>query len=380
MDLTVRRSIAALGCAGAILISGCESPPAPAVTPQPRADGVHVVFPEASPQLARLVIEPAAATDTVAANVPGRLIWDENRTVRIYPSFAGRVVRILAQVGDRVAAGQPLAEFASPEFGQAQADTRRAETDLIAAERNLKRMRELHEGGVAAQRELHAVEAEHARAETELTRTRARVQLYGGGSAINQSYLLRSPIPGVVVERNLNPGQEARPDQLVANAPPLFVVTDPTHLWVMLDAREKDLPLLRRGLAIDLRSATFGRETYQARIEQVADFIDPQARTVKVRGSVANLDRHLKAEMFVTAVVHGEAPAGVAVGAGAVFLSGDRHFAFVEREARRFERVVVTVGEESAGKVSVLTGIRPGDRVVVDGALLLQQILQRAGG
>src|SRR6185369_2264294 len=100
--------------------------------------------------------------------------WNEDKTVRVYTPFAGRVGRILAQPGERVRAGQPLAEIASPDFGQAQAETRRAQGDFALAQQNLARVKDLHQNGVAPAKDLHTAEAEFARAESELKRTQAR--------------------------------------------------------------------------------------------------------------------------------------------------------------------------------------------------------------
>ena len=85
-----------------------------------------------------------------ATQLNGRVTWNEDKTVRVFTPFAGRVERILAQPGQSVAKGQALAVIASPDFGQAQADSRRAEGDYALSEKNLARVRELEQNGVAA--------------------------------------------------------------------------------------------------------------------------------------------------------------------------------------------------------------------------------------
>src|SRR5262249_45751823 len=157
----------------------------------------------------------------------------------------------------------------SPDFGQAQADARRAETDFALSEKSLARVRELEENGVAPRKELQSAEADHARARAELQRARGRVRLYGARSdSIDQAYTLSSPITGLVVERNINPGQELRPDQMLGN-PALFVVTDPEYLWVILDANERDLPAIKLGQIITIRSPVYRDEDFSARVEAI---------------------------------------------------------------------------------------------------------------
>ena len=201
-------------------------------------------------------------------------------------------MKIFVKPGDVVKPGQILARLASPDFGQAQADARKAASDFALAEKNLARVRELVAAGVAPQKDLKAAEAEHARAQAELARASGRVRLYGSAAeAVDQSFALKSPIAGTVVERNINPGQELRSDLMLANGPPMFVITDPSRLWVLLDATERDLPFLKPGETVALHSDAYPDEAFSAVIEMVADFVDPQTRTIKVRGSLANRGR-----------------------------------------------------------------------------------------
>ncbi len=180
-------------------------------------------------------------------------------TTRLFTPFAGRVTKILVEAGQSIEAGTPLAAIASPDFGQAQADARRTATDFALAERTVARLRELSQHGAAAQKDLQAAEAELDRARLEKQRTAERLGLYGAAEDVAQSYVLKSPIAGVVVEKNINPGAELRPDQMLAGTPqlaaPLFVITDPTKFWIQIDVPERDYPRLRAGQMFVIKSA-----------------------------------------------------------------------------------------------------------------------------
>ena len=359
------------------LLSACGDKPLPAAAPaaaKPQFSGALVTFAPGSPQLASLGMAPVVAMGNVGIDLTARLVWDENRTVRIYAPFAGRVLRIAAQAGEQVKAGQVLAYVGSPDFGQAQADAGKAVADFALAEKSMARVKELHDNGVAPRKDLAQAEAEHARTRSELTRAQGRVRLYGGGAGIDQTLALKSPIGGGVVERNLNPGQEVRPDQ--GGAPALFVVTDPAHLWAQIDAHEKDLPVLAKGTPFRIKVPSYPGQAFAARLDVVADFIDPQTRVIRARGSVDNADRRLKGEMLVTAVFDPRGPAGVGVPARAVIFSDGSHFAFVERAAGSFERVAVVPGAERGGQLTIVSGLVAGQRVVSEGALLLHQAMR----
>jgi cobalt-zinc-cadmium efflux system membrane fusion protein len=365
----------------AVLATGCDQVDKKPEALHARLEGNKVVFPPGAAQLETIKSEAAEAGKPATLRISGRLVWDEGKTVRVFPPFSGRVVRILANPGDTVKPGQALAVLASPEFGQAQAEARRGATDFALAEKNLARLRELHANGVAPRKDLQAAEADHARAQSELQRAQKKISLYGGNeAAVDQSFSLKSPIAGTVVERNINPGQELRSDLVLANAPAMFVITDPGRLWVQLDASESDLPHLKRGQTLRLHSSSYPEQSFAAKVDVVSDFIDPLTRVIRVRGSVDNRERTLKGEMFVTAEIDIGTKPGVQVSAKAVFLSGDKYFAFVEDAPGAYTRVEVKTGGTANGSIGVIAGLAPGQKVVVEGSLLLQRLSRELAG
>jgi cobalt-zinc-cadmium efflux system membrane fusion protein len=362
----------------AALLSGCGEGDAKQNPAQLKLENGRIVFPEGSQQLASFTTEPTQAAEPRNVRLTGRLVWDEGRTVRLYPAFAGRVIHIEVKAGDPVRQGQALAVLASPDFGQAQADARRAQSDFALAEKSLRRVQELYAAGVAPRKDLSAAEADHARAEAELSRATAKVRLYGGaGDSVDQNLTLASPIGGVVVERNINPGQELRPDLQLANSPAMFVITDPSRLWVQLDATEGQLGALHRGESIKLRSAAWPGETFGATVEAVADFIDPATRTVKIRGSLDNRERKLKGEMFVTADLETRSNASLQVPEKAVLAAGGRNYVFIEEAPGHYARAEIKLDGVHDGVAGVVDGLTLGQKVVVDGNLFLYRLYRQ---
>jgi membrane fusion protein, heavy metal efflux system len=368
-----------------IPLAGCHPGTQTAETPLPRIEGGKVALLEGSPQMASVLAETAQPCERSISHFNGRLVWDDDVTVRIFTPFAGRVIKIPAEAGQAVTANEPLAMIASPDYGQAQADARKAASDFVLAQRTFNRVRELFEHGAAPQKDLNSAEADLARALSEVQRTAARLAFYGGNTnSIDQVYQLKSPLAGIVVEKNINPGQEVRPDQMLANAPqffsPLFVITDPTRLWIQLDMAEQDLPHLKPGQTIAVHARAFPTHTFSGKIVVVSDFLDPATRTIKVRGVVENPERLLKAEMFVNVDLLGDGQSGMDISLKAVFLKGEKHYVFLEEGRGQFARREIKVGPEHEGKILVLDGIQPGQRVVTDGCLLLEQMLHAAEG
>ena len=364
-----------------LFITGCGHKAEAPEEAKPIILGDVITFPAASPSLKNIQTAKVAAPTDREINIPGRLVWDEDRTVRVFTPFAGRVSKLVANVGDKVVQGQVLAELQSPDFAAAQADARKAESMLTLSKQALTRVKELAANGVAAGKDLQQTEADYSNATAEVNRARARLKLYGNSQNIDQRFTLVSPITGTVVERNLNPGQELRPDQPGA---PQFVVTDPSKLWVQLDAAEADLKQLKSGATIIVTSNQYPDDAFAGEIKQIADYIDPVSRTLKIRGVVPNPDRRLKAEMFINARIALAKSEYPTVPEKAVFLEGIRRFVFIKTSPEKFTRRGIKVAMDSTNTVAaqnglkVLSGLQEGDEVVVSGNLFMQQMIASA--
>ena len=345
---------------------------------QPIVQGQQLRFPAGHPQLALLGTAPAVSAQSVTIDLPARLVWNEERTQRIYPAFAGRVAQLNADVGQSVKAGQVLATFASPDFGAAQADTAKAQADARLTERALARQQTLFNAGIVSRKDLEQAEADAARAQAEVARAQARTSLYGSSNLVNQQLGLSATLSGVVVERNLSAGLEVRPDQGGPGNPALFVVSDPSSLWVQIDARESDVASLKPGTKIALVLPNFVGQKFEATIAATGDFIDSTSRTIKVRAVIDNPQRLLKAEMLGTARIERQLTAGVLVPASAVQLRGTEHWAYVQTEPGVFEPRQIKLGYEGLQEVLVIEGLKANELVVKDNSLLLAREFHNA--
>ena len=403
----LKRSITRLCAAlfAPIAIMGCHQQNKSAEdAPEVKADYGSVTVPADAPQNSSLAVEVAKSVAKSSVHVTGRLVWNEETTVRVFSSVAGRVNQININAGKKVAEGDTLATMASVDFGQAQADASKAGADLKLAERTLRRLTELFTHGAAAKKDLEAAEDDFENKKAEHSRSLARLKLYGVSTGtVDGMFPLKAPLTGVVVEKNINPGQEVRPDQMLANDAklvlPLFVISDPSRLSVTLDVTELDIAGLRPGQKIQIQSRAYPDRVFEGTLEYIGQSLDPMTRTVKARGHVENPDGLLKAEMYVSIDVSSEgadslppevpiAAAGdtaarshpgsapIEIPAKAVFFKDNRHFVFVENAPDKYERQPVEVGAEHLGRVRITRGLSAGQRVVTEGSLLLQAMTE----
>jgi cobalt-zinc-cadmium efflux system membrane fusion protein len=283
--------------------------------------------------------------------------------------------------------GEALAVVDSPDFGQALAAARTAVGNLAAADKANVRAKELFDHGAAAQKDVEASEAAYVAALAERDRSEAVLANYGGtDQSTNELYWLRSPLAGTVVDKGINPGQELRPDMMLGNVPQtynaLFTVSDPAKLWLQVDVAAEDLPSLESGQSLTVHCSSFPEKTFSGTVDKIGATLDPATRTVKVRGVIANPDQLLKAEMYVTVDVAQAtdklADAGLNVPASSVFMMDSQYYLFVEETPGKFKRHQIKVGTEGDGKIPVIDGIAAGQKVVSEGALLLQSIVNPA--
>ena len=357
-----------------IALAACGSEPEPEKVAAVKTEGDRAILSESDKAdflKTAVVVRDQGST----LRLPGRLVWNEDHTVRIVPQVGGRVQKITVEIGSEVKDGQILATLSSPDFGQAQADARKAQAEQKVAKQAFERQRELHAAGIVSDKDLQQTQAEAISALAEADRASRR--LAGLGGASDGTYTLRSPLAGIVVERNLNPGLEFRPEQ---SSDPLFVVTDPTSLWLRLDAGEADLAVLKAGENISLQVKQYPNERFAGVIRHVGDFVDPTTRTIRVRGDVPNPDRRLKGGMFVTALIELPPTQALLVPVAAVFLVDEQRYLFVEEATGRYILRAVQAGPESDGRIEILSGVKEGEKVVIEGNLHLIKFFKTLPG
>jgi len=367
------------------LVIGCAPAKDPVAPSTVQISGDTVCLASNSPQRGTLAVEPVGAEQASFVPLTGRLVWDDDVTVRVFSPFAGIVRKLLVDVNQPVSKGSPLAEIQSADFGQAQADARKAASDFRRAEQSLTRLRDLYEHGAAPRKDVESAEADYAGAQAEKDRAETRLAIYGASAtatAVNQGFLLPSPLEGILVERSVTPGQEVRPDQMLANMPqftaPLFIVSDPKRLWVWVDVTEAYLPLVRKGQELVIRSKALSSQAFKGRLDLIGSSLDPTTRTVRVRGSVENPTGVLKAELYVTVEIPDPVPSSFQVPSKAVFFRNDQYYVFLETAEGRYQRQPVRLGTEREGKVAVIAGLKQGQRLVTEGCLLLQSLMDNA--
>jgi cobalt-zinc-cadmium efflux system membrane fusion protein len=365
---------------------------APAQPPLKTADMVRV----AAERMHRLtIVDVELRSFHLQKSAIGQIAFNEDASTAVLAPFSGRVTRLIAKIGDEVKRGDPLFEIDSPEVVQAQ-------TDLIAAVQALEKSRSqlalaksvadrqagLYVAKATSQRELDQARTDQASAETEvrtaegiLTAARHRLRMLGRSEAevarverertIDPLIAVNAPIDGTVIARKVGPGQYVRSD----SGDQLYAISDLTTMWVKASVPESDIRLVRIGQEIEVSVAAVPDRVFKARVIAIGAASDPATRRVLVRSEIPNPDGALKAEMFAAfRIVTGDGGPTPGIATEAVIRDGDVATVWVEREPMLFERRRVSLGLEEDGRVQVREGLKPGERVVGRGAVLLENL------
>jgi cobalt-zinc-cadmium efflux system membrane fusion protein len=324
---------------------------------------------------------------------------DETRVAHIYPLAQGIAEKPYVRLGDHVQAGQPLLLYDNIELGEtvgehlslhgavdkekaqlqvARKSVERANT-LIAVEAISPRDFELRKAEeLQAEAAVHSKEAELARSEEKLHRfglTEEQVQrlrVSGEGHRTASHNTLRAPFAGVITKYDVSQGES------VARDKELFTLVDTSSMWVLGDIYEKDLSRIPGHGECLVTVSSYPDERFRGQITYLSDFLDPNSRTAKLRCVVPNEDGRLKLEMFADVFIPTKSGTATAVVPGAALQDIEgKPVVFVQRDATHFEKRDVTLGERGEQETQILSGIRPGERVVTVGSFYLKSASMR---
>ncbi|MBI4876241.1 MAG: efflux RND transporter periplasmic adaptor subunit [Acidobacteria bacterium] len=390
--------------AAALLAAGCSRGKVETVKPEapPAAAGAREIG-----LSARMQSEGGVAVEAVAVrSLPqvlranGRIPVNDNRPWRVGAMTEGRIMRVLANVGDAVSSGQVLARMHSHEIHEARAVYRKAVADLAQARsqeeyvtRTRDRAKRLHDLKAAsleqvehAEAELHNSQTARVNAEGESERARQHLIEYlqipvgepkphteGEEEPDEDLIPIRAPASGTLLTRNITAGT------VVAPSTELFVITDLASLWMIAAVSEENLPKLRVGLPARVFVQAYPEHPFVGRITRLGEELAPTTRTIKARVELPNSGGRLKPEMYATAEIEagGSEPA-IFIPQTAPQEVGGQRVVFVRRAADRFEVRPVEIGRTLEGSLEVVRGLKAGEALVVRGSFLLKSQLLKS--
>jgi cobalt-zinc-cadmium efflux system membrane fusion protein len=332
-------------------------------------------------QLKTLTVAPVSRHAFISEEMTeGKIAVNADHSTPVFSPYSGRVTRVIAGLGDRVKAGAALATVDASEFVQAQNDLNTAAAQVKLARINETRKHALYEAKGGSLQDWQQSQTDLTTAEVALSAVRNRLRILGISAAeidglenakhIESVATLRAPVSGVVVDRQLGPGQYVQS----GSSTPQFTIADTSTVWLIADVRETDAGLVKVGQPVEVRVLAYPDRTFSAQVTYVSPVIDAATHRLLVRAEIANRDGALKPEMFANfRILTSGASDSPAVPEDAVVYEGDAAHVWVALGDGTLAYRAIRTGRRNDGLIEVIQGLVPGDRVVIKGSLFIDQ-------
>jgi cobalt-zinc-cadmium efflux system membrane fusion protein len=375
-SVSFRHPATILFCFGTYLLAGCngkpsdpksEAPPAAVVQTDTDANLVHVDHPE---QFTLVAATSHAATSSI--QVTGTVNPDISRTIPVISIASGRVVEVHARIGDYVKKGQLLMDVQSADVSGAFSSYLKAVNDERLAKTQLDRAKILNDKGAIPNSQVEIAQNAEDDAKAALLASEEQLHVLGVDkdhpAAIVKVY---APASGYIIAQNVTTAAAA--GVTFAGSSNAFTIADLSHVWIICDVYENDLPMVHLGQKAEIRLTAYPDRVLTGIVSDIGAVLDPQIRTAKVRIQVDNPNTLMRVGMFATATIHGKTlQTHSQVPATAVLHLHDRDWVYIPSGENRFRRVPVRSGDTLPGKMQeILSGIDVGQQVVSN-ALALQ--------
>ena len=342
----------------------------PRESPMLIREGARIRVPEGSPLRGKLTIGGVGQQEIQRKLVlPAVVEADPSRTVKVLPPVTGRVTDLKVQLGERVSQGQELAVIDSGDLAQAYADIEKAKANVTLTKKALDRQLGLEKAGGAAIKDREQAQNDYDQAVAERERAQTRLRAIGvPADQKEQSRLLtlKAPVAGSVIDLAVAPGAFLN-DPTAA----IMTIANLGTIWVTANVPEKDTALVTKGQEVDVVFSAYPGEVFNGRVLFISDVLDPDTRRTKIRIAFENPDMKLKPNMFADATFLAPRQMMQVVPTQALVLKDETDRVFAEVAPWTFEPRPVEVGFQQGDQAIVEHGLKPGERIVVKGGVLL---------
>lgn len=319
----------------------------------------------------KLELQERAEQLIVTANIQA----NQDKLAHVGPRVPGRVVKVIANLGDKVKPGQALAILDSIELGEARSSYVQAASESAVTQAGFERAQRLHADNIIPEKDYLRARAEHGKAQASLRAASDKLRMMGVNpeKLSGSVFPLVAPFSGTIIEKKAVLGELASPDQS------LFTVADLSVLWIEADLFEKDLGKVKIGAQASVTTSAYPSEVFKGRLTYISSTMNKETRTIKARVEVPNPDGRLKPEMFASAAINtkGTSAKALIVPGEAVLLMQGQATVFVA-EKDGFEPRAVEVGGRVQGYAVLKSGVATGESVVVSGAYALKARLLKS--
>jgi cobalt-zinc-cadmium efflux system membrane fusion protein len=300
----------------------------------------------------------------------GKVDFNEDNVIKIFPVISGQVSDIKVMAGDYVKQGQVLAIMKSPEMAGYSNDYVTAQSNVDIAKKSLDATNDMYKSGLASQRDQLTAQEGYNQAVSAFEKAK-RVLNLNGGSMVGE-YIVKSPIEGFVVDRQVNNNMMIRTD----NATGLFTISDLKNVWIMANVYESNISFVKTGDSVNITTLSYPGKIFRGKIDKIMNVLDPSNKVMKLRIVLSNPGYLLKPEMFASVVVNTtENKKMLSIPSRTLIFDHSQYYVLVYKSPSditiRPVQVLNTVGDRSF----ISEGLAVGERLIGTDALLIYQEL-----
>lgn len=350
-----------------------EAPSPPRSAPGVAVEGESISLTPDAPQWKTIKLATVAPAGKHWSDpVPARVRVDETLAARIGAPLGGRVSGVFVEIGQHLKKGEPLFSVASGEIADLRADRAKAEVDLAVARTALDRVKALVAAQATAGKELLAAEAQEKQAELAVRVAGSKIASLKISSPSENEFVVTAPRDGFVVEKHILPAEQVSRD-----GDTLLMIADLSRVWVVAEVFETDSVGLSEGTTCQITWPSRPDLALEANVDSVSSVVDPERHTVAVRVIVPNSDGTLRPNIYAQMRCSLTPPPGtVEVPATAVVSNGAKQYVYLQEKSGRFVRRPIVAGSVREGILPCSEGLRAGDVVVEQGAILLDNQIE----
>jgi membrane fusion protein, heavy metal efflux system len=300
----------------------------------------------------------------------GKVDFNEDNVIKIFPTISGQVSEIKVMIGDYVTKGQVLAVIKSSDMAGYSNDYTTAKSNVDIAKKNMEATDDMYKSGLASQRDQLTAQEGYNQAVSALEKAKRVLNLNGG--SMSGEYIVKSPINGFVVDRQVNNNMMIRSD----NATGLFTISDLKNVWVMANVYESNISFVKMGDSVNITTLSYPGKIFRGKIDKVMNVLDPSNKVMKLRIVLANPGYQLKPEMFASVVVNtSENKKTLSIPSRTLIFDHSQYYVLVYKSPSditiRPVQVLNTVGD----RAFISEGLTEGERLIGTQALLIYQEL-----
>lgn len=311
-------------------------------------------------------IEAKLSNQMQELTLAGKVEYDPDKVVNFKPLINGVIDRTYFSLGDKVQKGQNMLDMRSSEVNTLQSDKVSFESEIKIAQRDLETAQSMYNDEMLSEKELLEAQAKLKQAQAAFDKVKKDILIYGTNKT-NDSFSIKAPMTGYVVEKNATSGSTVS-----EGSESLFTIADLSSVWIVINVYAGNLKFIREGMDVEITSLSYPGEIFEGKINSISQVFDPEEKVLKARIVMQNRELKFKPEMSVVVKLKDEKNNKcVSIPSDALIFDNNLNYIVVKTASGDFFAKEVLLQGHNGKTTYISSGLNEGEHVVVKNQLLI---------